>query len=61
MAHSVLKRRAKVIAEPAGAVSAAAYLAGKVDTSKKTVAIISGGNLTPETEAKLEKLAAAHD
>jgi len=59
MAHVVLKRRAKAIAEPAGAVSAAAYLAGKIDTSKKTVAIISGGNLSLETEAKLEKLAAA--
>lgn len=59
MAHVVLKRRAKVIAEPAGAVSAAAFLAGKVDVTKKTVAIISGGNLTPETEATLEKLAAA--
>lgn len=45
--------RAKVLGEPAGVVAAAAFLAGKVDTSLTTVAIVTGGNLTAETMRKL--------
>lgn len=35
----------KIVAEGAGATSAAAYIFGKVDTSLKTVCVISGGNV----------------
>ena len=44
--------RAKVIAEPAGATATAAFLAGKVDTSRRTVAIVTGGNITQAVLAK---------
>lgn len=43
----VLLERAKLVVEPAGAVSVAAILAGKVQASGKTVAILSGGNIDP--------------
>ncbi len=58
-AHMMLRRRAKIIAEPAGAVSVAAYLAKRVDQSRRTVAIVSGGNLTDQTMQLLERLAAS--
>lgn len=35
----------KIVAEGAGATSAAAFIFGKVDTSLKTVCLISGGNV----------------
>lgn len=35
----------KIVAEGAGATSAAAFLFGKVDTTLKTVCVISGGNV----------------
>ncbi|GAB4187221.1 MAG: threonine ammonia-lyase [Thalassobaculales bacterium] len=56
-AHVLLRRRAKVMAEAAGAVAPAAFLAGKVDTGLKTVAVVTGGNLTDETAAKLSAMA----
>ncbi len=41
-----LLERAKVVAEPAGAVSIAALLSGKINVKgKKVVALISGGNI----------------
>ena len=43
----VLLERAKLVVEPAGAVSVAAILAGKVQHSGTTVAILSGGNIDP--------------
>ncbi len=43
----VLLERAKLVVEPAGAVSVAAILAGKVRASGSTVAILSGGNIDP--------------
>jgi threonine dehydratase len=43
----VLMERAKMVVEPAGAVSVAAILAGKVTNAGKTVAILSGGNIDP--------------
>ncbi|MCX7521859.1 threonine ammonia-lyase [Microbacterium sp. STN6] len=43
----VLLERAKLVVEPAGAVSVAAILAGKVTASGPTVAILSGGNIDP--------------
>ena len=43
----VLLERAKLVVEPAGAVSVAAILAGKVMPTGNTVAILSGGNIDP--------------
>lgn len=43
----VLLERAKMVVEPAGAVSVAAILAGKVAPAGPTVAILSGGNIDP--------------
>jgi threonine dehydratase len=43
----VLLERAKLVVEPAGAVSVAAILAGKVEPIGTTVAILSGGNIDP--------------
>jgi threonine dehydratase len=57
IAHVQLRRRAKIIAEPAGAVSVAAFLAGKVDARLRTVAVVSGGNLTDETMRTMDQLA----
>ena len=52
-AFRLLLHRAKVLAEPAGAVPVAACLGGKVKGSGKTVAVVSGGNLTSELAAEL--------
>ena len=42
----ILLERGKIVAEPAGAASAAALLSGKVDArGKKSIALISGGNV----------------
>lgn len=43
----VLLERAKLVVEPAGAVSVAALMTGKVTSSGTTVAILSGGNIDP--------------
>ncbi|MCW2785288.1 MAG: ilvA [Marmoricola sp.] len=43
----VLLERAKLVVEPAGAVSVAAILAGKIHATGTTVAILSGGNIDP--------------
>ena len=43
----VLLERAKLVVEPAGAVSVAAILTGLVKNSGTTVAILSGGNIDP--------------
>jgi threonine dehydratase len=50
-AFRFLYERAKLACEPAGAVSTAALLAGKVelDASETTVAVVSGGNVAPRT------------
>ncbi|MDP2956010.1 MAG: threonine/serine dehydratase [Longimicrobiales bacterium] len=49
----VLFLRGKVLAEPAGAVPVAAYLAGRLEGAGKTVALVSGGNLNPDLAAGL--------
>ena len=49
--------RAKILAEPAGAVAAAAFLSGKVDTGRKTVAAVTGGNVTDEMIRKMMDMA----
>jgi threonine dehydratase len=56
-AFETLLWRGKLLAEPAGAVASAAYLAGKVDTEPRTVATVTGGNLTPEAVERLHVLA----
>ncbi|BDZ63511.1 threonine ammonia-lyase [Agromyces mangrovi Wang et al. 2018] len=43
----VLLERAKLVVEPAGAVSVAAILSGQVTGSGPTVALLSGGNIDP--------------
>ncbi|KQX07461.1 MULTISPECIES: threonine ammonia-lyase [unclassified Leifsonia] len=43
----VLMERAKLVVEPAGAVSVAAILSGVVKSDGPTVAILSGGNIDP--------------
>ncbi|MCP2328269.1 threonine dehydratase [Hamadaea flava] len=45
-AVGVLAYQARIVAEPSGALTAAAYLAGKAPTGR-TVAIVSGGNADP--------------
>jgi threonine dehydratase len=50
-----LYERAKLAAEPAGAVTAAALLAGKIPAAKGsvTVAVVSGGNVAAETASAI--------
>lgn len=43
----VLLERAKIVAEPAGAVTTAAIMTGAVKNAGQTVAIVSGGNVDP--------------
>jgi len=50
-----LYERAKLAAEPAGAVATAALLAGKVslDPGSSVVAVVSGGNVAPRTASDI--------
>jgi len=50
--------RAKLLGEPAGVVAAAAFLSGKVDAGRKTVAVLSGGNVTEEMVQKMLAMSA---
>lgn len=59
VAHTTLLRRAKVVAEAAGSVATAAYLSGRVDTSLRTAAIVTGGNLTADAQRVMAEMAAA--
>jgi threonine dehydratase len=47
--------RAKLACEPAGAATTAALLAGKVelDEGSRVVAVVSGGNVVPETASAI--------
>lgn len=45
--------RTKLMGEPAGVVAAAAFLSGKTDPARRTVAALTGGNLT---EAMAQKM-----
>ncbi|MGD8396069.1 MAG: threonine/serine dehydratase [Candidatus Eiseniibacteriota bacterium] len=51
-AMALLLTRAKVVAEPTGAVAVAAVLAGKVP-GRRVAAVVSGGNLDPALLARL--------
>ena len=46
-----------MLGEAAGVVASAAFLADKVDTSLKTVAALTGGNLSKDSIDKLKALA----
>lgn len=50
--------RAKLMGEPAGVVAAAAFLSGKVDASRKTVAALTGGNVTEAVVRKMLDMSA---
>lgn len=52
-AFRTLLFRAKLVGEPAGVVATAAFLSGKVDQSVKTVACLTGGNLTQAVMQKM--------
>lgn len=56
-AFKTLLNRGKLLGEAAGVVASAAFLAEKVDTSKRTVAALTGGNLTQDSIDKLLVLA----
>ena len=56
-AFVTLLERGKLMGEAAGVVAASAFLAGKVDTSLKTLATLTGGNLTQDSAGKLRALA----
>ena len=43
----------KTVAEGAGATPVAAFISGKVDTSKKTVCVVSGGNVDVTTLSRV--------
>ena len=58
-AFKTLLSRGKLLGEAAGVVASAAFLADKVDTSKRTVAALTGGNLTQDSIDKLMALADA--
>ena len=45
-AFRTLLFRGKVLAEPAGVVASAGFLSGKVEAGRKTVACVTGGNVT---------------
>lgn len=45
--------RTKMLGEPAGVVAAAGFLTGRVDESRKTVAALTGGNVTEEVVQKM--------
>ncbi|MGW5877612.1 threonine ammonia-lyase [Nocardiopsis terrae] len=56
-AVAALAHGARLVAEPSGAVAAAAVLAGRVDVAPErpgaTVAVLSGGNVDPDLFARL--------
>lgn len=56
-AFKTLLNRGKLLGEAAGVVASAAFLSEKVDTSKRTVAALTGGNLTQDSIDKLLILA----
>ncbi len=58
-AFRTLLFRAKVLAEPAGAVAAAAFLSGRVPDDGRTVAVVTGGNVTEQMVQHMLAMAAA--
>lgn len=58
-AFETILYRTKMLGEPAGVTATAGFLSGRVDTSLKTVAALTGGNLTADTVATLLAMAKA--
>lgn len=52
-----LMQRSKLLAEAAGAVATAGFVAGRIDTSLRTIAVVTGGNLTTQSMQELQSLA----
>jgi len=52
-AFRTLLYRGKILGEPAGVVAAAGFLSGKIDQARKTLALVTGGNVTPEVARRL--------
>jgi len=52
-AFRTLLFRGKVLGEPAGVVAAAGFLSGKVAQDRKTVALVTGGNVVPDVAQRL--------
>lgn len=52
-AFRTLLFRGKVLGEPAGVVASAGFLSGRVDTGRRTVACVTGGNVTEAVVRKL--------
>lgn len=52
-AFRTLLFRGKVLGEPAGVVAAAGFLSGKVAQDRKTLALVTGGNVVPEVAQRL--------
>ncbi len=52
-AFRTLFYRGKVLGEPAGVVAAAGFLSGKVDPGLRTLALVTGGNVTPDVARRL--------
>ena len=51
----IVSRRSRIVAEPSGAVTFAAWLfhRDELPASKKTVAVVSGGNIEPQLLAQI--------
>jgi len=52
-AFRILLFRGKILGEPAGVVAAAGFLAGRVPQDRKTVALVTGGNVVPDVARQL--------
>jgi len=57
-AFRTLLFRAKLLSEPAGAVASAAFLSGRVDGSRSTVATVTGGNVTEDVVRRMLEMSA---
>lgn len=57
VAFRTLLFRSKILAEPAGAVAAAAFLSGRVPQDRRTVAAVTGGNVTEAMVAQMLAMA----
>jgi len=58
VAFRTLLFRSKILAEPAGAVAAAAYLSGRVPQDRRTVAAVTGGNVTEAMVVRMLEMSA---
>jgi len=58
VAFRTLLFRSKILAEPAGAVAAAAFLSGRVPQDRRTVAAVTGGNVTEAMMTQMLEMAA---